>query len=735
MWPRTAGETTALEGAHRSHYLKVEVEDGSGAFRNLCSLNGEDWVEDVTFGAHVDQPVMTASVHIKTQVGTSYLSPFVQSSSLNQIAAVYNPLLDVGREIRISTATTARGAAAPSSGDFKLLFTGEIDRVDPASRTLECRDLGGVLMDAQIETELVYGSDDGVDVEVVQQAILDDTLGGTVTLHTPVSPSFAITTYRQSVGGLLETLRTIALQNLGWDVRYRPDHDDASEWKLTLYEPDRANVTPDWTFGPSRYNGIGRLEIDREPVRNVVRVEYRAAGTGAAAYEQVEDAASIAKYGRRFMRLAFGDGSQIDTPEEATAVAEAALADLASPVADQEVTLPFFWPVEIGDLYAFTTNSRLYDTTQTLAVVGYRHTLSATSQTTTLQCRGTPAGAYRAWQDVVAQLAGSNAADRLETYLALNGFRETARTQSSVTYTATCGPGVSEVWEYQNEVTQPVTADPWPDGATTDFEVHSDRPTTFTYDVPPAGKVRYVQLEPRDSNLKSGPVRRIVIQPALVDPRLLSVTVSGQTISIVANQDTQSIKVAHTGGTWEYHVDGLSATILATATGTNAVAGIGATDVWPIEICAYAEPVVAVDGDTAYDCVDRTVSGSGASAEPTWTTCLAAGPAIVTDSDITLTLQASSAPALYTARVSERHRVTGGTWTAFADITANLSPSLTAPPTSSTAYTYTSAYERTTTSGASLVTYELRAEILNGSSAVVATQTAQASWYQGGDQV
>src|SRR5690606_14419731 len=87
----------------------------------------------------------------------------------------------------------------------------------------------------------------------------------------------------------------------------------------------------------------------------------------------------------------------IDTAEEAQALADAALADLAQPKAEQEIELHYWWPVELHDLYRFLPNGVHYDEAQDLAVVNWRHELAADRARTFIRTRGRPAGAYRRW--------------------------------------------------------------------------------------------------------------------------------------------------------------------------------------------------------------------------------------------------------------------------------------------------------------------------------------------------
>jgi hypothetical protein len=163
------------------------------------------------------------------------------------------------------------------------------------------------------------------------------------------------------------------------------------------------------TFSASQYHTIDRMSISRANIRNVVRVKYGLTQNDRTTIE-VSDSASITKYGRKFMELAEAANSQIDSISEAYTLANAIIDDLKEPDADKSVTMPYFWPVDLADYYTFSANNVHYDTNQSLAVVGYRHTLTAEKARTQLMCRGKPAGGVKRWLSVEARggIGGQN---------------------------------------------------------------------------------------------------------------------------------------------------------------------------------------------------------------------------------------------------------------------------------------------------------------------------------------
>lgn len=399
---------------------RVYVENSDGYYRSLSSLQGYDWVDDVEWDEDIDQPTAQLRVRLFRDVYQMSLAPLMEDSMLNlDAAASYAALLDLGRDIVVLTETAAiqsregrnmpilMGEDTPNdyaentpndpefSGLYELAFRGETDEIDWGGEriTVVARDLGGKLMDTFIEDENSYGSAAGTAVEGEMQDILDDNDTG-VNMSVPASPSWAITSWVQRKEPVLEALRRLAFQ-IGWDVRYKWRASPPG-YALTLYEPDRTKVTPDRTLSASQYYDVTRLAMNRAGIRNVVRVIYTDADEGRKAVER-SNATSINKYGRRFMEIVEVASWQIDTSTEATAMADGALYDLKEPKMDQEVVMPYFFPVELGDLYRFSANGLHYSTAQDLAVIGFRHHLSRDEQRTTLIVRGSPAGAYKQW--------------------------------------------------------------------------------------------------------------------------------------------------------------------------------------------------------------------------------------------------------------------------------------------------------------------------------------------------
>jgi hypothetical protein len=411
-----------LDDARQEHHILVQVRDANGDWVSLTDAEGRDWVESGDVDSErLDQPVGRATINLRRDgpLGVS-LAPLMTESPLNILDAAFAPLLDIGSAVRVLAVVVPPGTPVEGSYllttedgftlitedgfefeidsiDYEELFLGRIDRIawesDPI--VLTCADQGAWLMDTQIEETAVYGSVVGTPVEDVMQEILDDwpSVLGSLMLAVPVSPGWLIHEYQQDRVKVLEAIRALA-QQIGWDVRFQ--YDEFGEFVLTLFEVDRANVTPAAAVGPSSYSEVRALALELDNIRNVVFVPYFDVD-GAPQVESAQDAASITKLGRRFMEIQESSSSNIDTAAEALALAEAAVSDLSAPPLTHEIEMPLFWCAQFGALLSLSANGTHYDEDQLLGIVGVRHAWRDGHGMTSLSLAGRIKGAYRDW--------------------------------------------------------------------------------------------------------------------------------------------------------------------------------------------------------------------------------------------------------------------------------------------------------------------------------------------------
>jgi hypothetical protein len=395
-----AGELTQALSYDSDYYVKLEVQNGSGTWIDVSSYF--DCLINASWGEHVNTPVSQATFTLVRNVGSESFAPFMEGSAINvDDLAAYSPLLELGRLVRAYTATMPQGTALDTA-KYREIFSGRIDDIqqtdNPDGATpiaIVCSDLGAWLMDMQIETGTTrYGdTDGGTALETVLQAILDDNIPTgepAVTLLKSSSSGFAVTAYDQEETKVLEGLTKLVLDSVGEDLRYRYDSSHVSQ--LTWFDPDRSRVTTDATITGYR---LRKLNTSIDNIRNAGELPYVDATTGAAATVTSEDTASIAKYRRRFQRMA--QSPLLTDSTSAQATIDAVVNDLSGAEADFEALCPYLWFVQLFDRYVFPQDGKTYDDDQTYGVVGYQHTIENGRGETVIQCAGRIVGAYAEW--------------------------------------------------------------------------------------------------------------------------------------------------------------------------------------------------------------------------------------------------------------------------------------------------------------------------------------------------
>lgn len=514
----SAAERAILAAKRHQLHVLLLLEDPDGAMTAVSGpvpLLGVDWFRSARWEENIDRPVVEGTIVLAREHAGMSMAPDIGASPVNRNGlGDYVPFLAIGRRFQLKTAVTAPGVV-PALGDYRPLFEGRVDAIDAegddGTIALKVRDLGGRLADAEIEAAHVYGTPDGVPIESVMQQIIDDTLSvGTLTLDVPVSPGIAAKEFEQDTTKLLDGVRALALQ-IGWDLRYRYDATDTS--KLTLLEVPRDKTVPDAVIGPGEYTLVPTFGRAISDVRNAVKITFTDADSGDKLFYPDENAASVAKYGRRFMEIGEEATSAINSMAMATAMAQAALSDLGEPKTDQAIQLRHWWPAQLFDLYQFQANGVHYDTDQVLAVVGIAHEIDDDGGRTTITTRGSVAGAYKQWH----QRAGSGATS---DKVALGDLRWTD-SEDGLTRTFTAkAKGVHAVWVY-DRLRKPAALDAWPASTEApDRIVRIGAGETFEYvmTLPREGYQRFLQLEPRDVFQRPGLVYRHIASPPGLTP-------------------------------------------------------------------------------------------------------------------------------------------------------------------------------------------------------------------------
>lgn len=430
----------------------VVVTDTAGAEHDLCDLEGNDFVDSIEIDDDIDNATMNAKVTLRREVGQLSLAALVTESKLNledkgDPTSYVDSLVREDAPIEVFVARVPLGISA-NAGELRLLgsiFKGQIDEVDDASGdgqvVVDARDDGGRLLNTYEEEEVEYGADPAVAVEGEMQYILNDNDNSTgnnsvtgltarsgsyapITLYTPVSPGWAVLPWQQRREPVLSSLRTLAGQ-IAWDCRYRYDQNPSQRaWRLTFFEPDRSKVATDVVISPDDVIDVRSLKRSTFGRRTVWRVIYPSSETSLptaptppaghavrrgwynvdgldqrmVAYVEVEATAMhSAGRQRQFAEVQEEQTTQIDTIDEAYAMAIGLLLDTEDPGIAKEVEVPALADLlELNDMCYFRRLRELFTSPQTLATRNLRHTIGDKS-TTTVQLRGKPAAGFKRW--------------------------------------------------------------------------------------------------------------------------------------------------------------------------------------------------------------------------------------------------------------------------------------------------------------------------------------------------
>jgi hypothetical protein len=210
-------------------------------------------------------------------------------------------------------------------------------------------------------------------------------------------------------------------------------------------------------------------------------------------------------------------------------------------------------------------------------------------------------------------------------------------------------------------------------------------------------------------------------------PDLVSVSVAGTSVTISADSgDTKAVGLYRAApSTWKYEVNGSSATIDVAGVGTNGVAGLGSGTADTFTAKALSDPVVEIGVGTLSAVQDVVVSNGASTPAAVWDTVQADAPALFGNT-IPIRLKATAAPAGWTAKVWVNDPSTA----TLTDVSALLSPALSAPPTSLTTYNYTASASRVNNGPhAALQTVTVRAYLYNNLGVIQSTRYVSVTYY------
>lgn len=461
----TADERSATQGSRWS-FCRLEATNPDGAWLDLGQLtvNGTtpaNFINTAQLTKTIDENTCSFSATVRREIGALSLAPLKTDSPLNATAGfMYAPALDLRRRWRLSVAIMPWGRY-PASSSYRLLAEGYITTLDiggerfgePGLITITGRGLEMPLLKLE---QLVEQSYAGAAILSRLQAMLNRWNAGVTVVADTSAPSYYVNANTQAVGALMPALQEIAALP-GAVLRYMITG-TADVNQFTLFTPNRAPSSPDWTFGPSEYRAIPVNRIDYDGIRNYIPVTYfdDVAGTttitspapepttvsataGAATFSAspgttiangavivVEGvaytvsgysggttatlsgaptftakawvtSASITRYGLLPMPIGLDRTTNITTLAAAGALADAVRADLEFPILEQSIESEGAWFVELYDYVKLDPNGTHYADAQYGGVTTVTHTFAGGTLVTTIGLRGKPAGGYRSW--------------------------------------------------------------------------------------------------------------------------------------------------------------------------------------------------------------------------------------------------------------------------------------------------------------------------------------------------
>jgi hypothetical protein len=350
----------------------------------------------------------------------------------------------------VPAGTKSKISHEPMAADWKVRFVGVTDDPEWGGKdsdkvSVPFRDRNGVLSDTYVRAAKVYGTEAGVAVMTVSQAIVDDWMGAGqyILSASPAAPDFNVTRYEVTELSIWEALEKLGDQTGAvWRQKWSTFADD---YLTTLVTPPRDKTTPDYEVPPSTYLDVSHISTGSANLRTIVRVYGVETGTQAELVYQIPAEALVAtdpkvlQYGPRYLQLAEDNTSAIDTQAELEAFANAIYADVSAPPIPLEVETKYCWFAEPDQLVRWKANGKLWDEDQDSAVLSLTHDFPSPGVARTRwKTAGKPKGRYASWMNQGVAIAGRGA----DASLTLSNFLPSPVTAAGTPFTWTPSSGV-----------------------------------------------------------------------------------------------------------------------------------------------------------------------------------------------------------------------------------------------------------------------------------------------------
>src|SRR5699024_9717730 len=287
------------------------------------------------------------------------------------------PLLSPNRRVTLEVSATPEGEA---DAPFVMVFDGIMgDGFRTTERgatvTVQARDYAKRLMDifAWAEEERTYGTEAGEPIENVLQQMLDDNNTG-ITLFVDGAPEFLVRPYAPQHTSVWDMMQQLVVQT-GWYLGFRR-HDDGVV-RLTLMDPPREKISPDWDFNGDDVITASVDQSDADMRTSAVGFYVDAntkERTRVPPSGFIENTEAVGELGvRKVMVFEEDNTSQIDTAGEMQTLLERAVHDLSHQFAATQVQLPALPELRLFDM--IRVHLPRVGSAQSFAVNNLQHTL------------------------------------------------------------------------------------------------------------------------------------------------------------------------------------------------------------------------------------------------------------------------------------------------------------------------------------------------------------------------
>lgn len=372
--------TTALNSNNRLWQIKVQVT------RNTSGATPVD-ISDRIISCDVDFDFDKRNAQASLQIDNyDYsLSPLNQSSTTNQVGGVYDPLLDSNHTLEIWY-----GLLTTSGYEYIKRFTGVLgDEIDadtyPGIIQLTSRDKAKLLQDAYIYQSKTYAPSGGTTLplaENVMQDLINTFLpSGGITINV-VNPTNYV------VGALQPyTAQNVnvwdAMQTLSDAFNFSVMFDESGNCNMKNIVRDLSTVSSVYSFNETNLTK-DRVSTNDSSVRNHIKLRVQ----GLSDVEKTNDN-SINRYGRRYMEVHRSLSMLITEQAQAVELVDNMLKDLSFVHPVDNVEMPFFPLIQIGDIVSVTNSDLGTDsTTYRFRVTSIKDSFSKDKKRTTLDLQG-----------------------------------------------------------------------------------------------------------------------------------------------------------------------------------------------------------------------------------------------------------------------------------------------------------------------------------------------------------